>query len=99
MLARDQNLLLQPEVNPAVGLRHLNRCVQLAGAWQKLGGNATVIHDGLPGRVIHKLDAMAVDLLPMSSVDRVVGRCKPGWLFVDGSENRLAVECLSLIHI
>ena len=95
MLARDQNLLLQPEVNPSVGLRHLHGCVQLAGAWRKLGGNATLIHGDLPGRLTRQLEELSIELLPLDSVDRVTAGRKPGWLFVDGAGSSLPalLEC------
>ena len=93
MLARDQNLLLQPEVNPSVGLRYLNRCVQLAGAWRKLGGHAAVIHSNLPGRLLHQLEEASVELLSLASAERVAATWKPGWLFVDGARSQPAVDC------
>lgn len=93
MLARDQNLLLQPEVNPSVGLRYLNRSVQLAAAWRKLGGYATVIHGSLPGRLLRQLEETPIELLTLASAERVVATWKPGWLFVDGARSQLAIDC------
>jgi RimJ/RimL family protein N-acetyltransferase len=93
MLARDQNLLLQPEVNPSVDLQHLHRCVQLAGAWSSLGGNATLIHGDLPGRLVRQLEDLSINLLPRNVVQHHAKDWKPGWLFVDGVGSSLPVEC------
>ena len=92
MLARDQNLLLQPEVNPSVGLQHLHRCVQLAGAWRTLGGNATLIHGDLPGRLVRQLEELSIELFPSDRVQHDVMDWKPGWLFVDGPGSSLPVD-------
>lgn len=97
MLASDQNLLLQPEISPSVGLSYLNRCVQLAGAWSKLGGTATLVHDDLPARLGRQLQGLSIDLLPLSNVEQFAASVKPGWLLVDGRSGQPSVECSNAV--
>ena len=106
MLARDQNLLLQPAVSPAVGLRHLNRCVQMAQAWQKLGGDATLIHGNLPGLLASQMTGLPFELqhrdsfgLSDSNVDdrtSIDSRFNSGWVVVDGTEGQSWSEQLKI---
>jgi RimJ/RimL family protein N-acetyltransferase len=94
MLALDQTLLLRPDAGPATGLTHVNRCVRLAKAWQKLGGTATFVCSDLPGSLERELAANQIRVRTLAHPDRstqdarqtseIASRCKPSWVVVDG---------------
>ncbi len=65
MLFSHETLLLHANVGPRAGTVDLDRCVQLAAAWQRLGGQATIACGEIPGRLSAKITSQNIEIQPL----------------------------------
>jgi spore coat polysaccharide biosynthesis predicted glycosyltransferase SpsG len=54
-MMNSNKLLIRTDASPQLGVRFVQRCLQLAAAWTKSGGQAAFVSGGLPGALSQQL--------------------------------------------
>ena len=55
-------LLIRADAGPKQGVGHVMRCLALGQAWQKMGGQVTLLTGSLPARLSMRLNAENINL-------------------------------------
>jgi UDP-2,4-diacetamido-2,4,6-trideoxy-beta-L-altropyranose hydrolase len=58
--------MLRTDASAAIGAGHFGRCLALAQAWQRAGGNATFVMTDPSGTIASRLKREGIDLLPLA---------------------------------
>ena len=87
-------LLIRADAGPKQGAGHVMRCLALGQAWQKMGGQVTLLTGPLPARLSMRLNAENINLqtLPPDTDDhsetlifnQLIEQDKPDWVVLDG---------------
>ena len=99
----NSNLFLRADADSGIGTGHVMRCIALAQAWIRHGGQATFFSGSLPPALCHRLQDEGIDLVRMASapgsradVQELSSRVDGGWVVVDG--RHLGPEYASGVH-
>ena len=87
-------LLIRADAGPKMGTGHVMRCLALGQAWQKMGGQVTIITSSLPARLAMRinteefeLEMLPADRSPQEEIQIFndhIARQNPDWVVLDG---------------